>query len=272
MYLPIHCGKAISNADLGIQGDDTGDNISHMNPHYCELTAMYWAWKNLKNVDYIGLCHYRRYFKINGGKKPLVFFDDLQAIDEKMIDASTIPSLLNKYDVILPNHKYNSRSVYELFNTGTIEMLMQVFIRVLIKMHPEYSATLYKYLNGNKVINYNMFISDWHFFDSYCTFLFPVLDAIHLRLKPMHYTYYNRLVSMFAEILLVVYCFHEKCKIKQVPVIYLDQPETSWKDYIPCKHILNRTKNNLKFTIASEKKNLINRYWDMYLKQDNIII
>lgn len=27
-YLPIHVGKALSNIDLGIQGDDTGDNIS----------------------------------------------------------------------------------------------------------------------------------------------------------------------------------------------------------------------------------------------------
>lgn len=62
-YLPIHAGKALHpELDLGITGDDTGDNISLKNPNYCELTAMYWAWKNLKDVDIIGLCHYRRYF------------------------------------------------------------------------------------------------------------------------------------------------------------------------------------------------------------------
>ena len=61
-YLPIQVGKAISNTDLGVQGDNTGDNISEKNQSYCELTGIYWAWKNLKNVDYIGLCHYRRYF------------------------------------------------------------------------------------------------------------------------------------------------------------------------------------------------------------------
>ena len=63
IYTPIHVGKAISSLDLGILGDDTGENISHLNPYYCELTAQYWAWKNLHDVDYIGLCHYRRYFK-----------------------------------------------------------------------------------------------------------------------------------------------------------------------------------------------------------------
>lgn len=46
---------------MGYIGDNTGDNISLRNPNYCELTGLYWAWKNLK-CDYIGLCHYRRYF------------------------------------------------------------------------------------------------------------------------------------------------------------------------------------------------------------------
>ena len=70
IYFPIQVGKSLnSELDLGFQCDDTGDNISDKNGSYCELTALYWAWKNIKNVDYIGLCHYRRYF---GKKKPLV--------------------------------------------------------------------------------------------------------------------------------------------------------------------------------------------------------
>lgn len=60
IYLPIQVGKA-GKESLGYQGDDIGDNISWKNPSYCELTGAYWGWKNLQ-CDYVGLCHYRRYF------------------------------------------------------------------------------------------------------------------------------------------------------------------------------------------------------------------
>ncbi len=49
-------------------GDNTGDNISKLNTHYCELTAMYWAWKNMDKLNspyYIGFMHYRRLFNFN---------------------------------------------------------------------------------------------------------------------------------------------------------------------------------------------------------------
>ena len=48
VYMPIQVGKSLSEFNLGFQGDNTGDNISEMNSMFCELTAHYWAWKNLK--------------------------------------------------------------------------------------------------------------------------------------------------------------------------------------------------------------------------------
>ena len=59
-YLPLHVGKN-GKEGFGYRGDDTGENISWKNPNYCELTGLYWAWKNL-DVDYLGLVHYRRHF------------------------------------------------------------------------------------------------------------------------------------------------------------------------------------------------------------------
>ena len=56
VYLPLHVGRE-GKQDLGFVGDNIGDNISLKNPNFCELTGLYWAWKNLQ-CDYIGLCHY----------------------------------------------------------------------------------------------------------------------------------------------------------------------------------------------------------------------
>ncbi|MBF0332917.1 MAG: DUF4422 domain-containing protein, partial [Alphaproteobacteria bacterium] len=61
LYQPIHVGKALAQTDIGLPGDDTGDNISDRNGHYCELTGIYWVWRNVKGLDRVGFCHYRRY-------------------------------------------------------------------------------------------------------------------------------------------------------------------------------------------------------------------
>ena len=61
VYLPVQVGAAGKESIPGYTRDDSGENISAKNPHYCELTGLYWAWKNLPG-DAIGLAHYRRHF------------------------------------------------------------------------------------------------------------------------------------------------------------------------------------------------------------------
>lgn len=80
---------------LGYIPDNTGDNISAKNPNYCELTALYWVWKNL-DCEYIGLCHYRRYF----GHK--VHAKDIKKKKGAIFTKTDYEKLLTKYDVILP--------------------------------------------------------------------------------------------------------------------------------------------------------------------------
>lgn len=62
VYLPLHVG-AEGKEPIGFTPDNTGDNISSQNPIFCELTGLYWCWKNLQ-YDYLGLVHYRRYFTL----------------------------------------------------------------------------------------------------------------------------------------------------------------------------------------------------------------
>lgn len=52
MYLPLHVGAegkfdaSGKPLDLGYTKDNTGENISEKNSYFCELTGLYWAWKN----------------------------------------------------------------------------------------------------------------------------------------------------------------------------------------------------------------------------------
>ena len=59
-YVPLQVG-AEGKEDLGFLRDNTGDNISVKNPNFCELTGLYWIWKNT-NDEYKGVVHYRGYF------------------------------------------------------------------------------------------------------------------------------------------------------------------------------------------------------------------
>ena len=125
VYMPIHVGRE-GKEDLGYLGDNTGDNISSKNANYCELTGLYWAWKNLK-CDYIGLCHYRRYF---AGKN--IHGNDVEKKKAAILKRQDYEKLLQEYDVILPvkrNYYIETvRSQYEARVFGFIaERLLNVW-------------------------------------------------------------------------------------------------------------------------------------------------
>ena len=95
MYLPLHVGAACHEQDPGYVRDDTGDNISALNPSFCELTGLYWAWKHL-DADYIGLAHYRRHFSLSKkGEDP---FDSVLTSEELL-------PLLETAAVIVPGKR-----------------------------------------------------------------------------------------------------------------------------------------------------------------------
>ena len=45
IYTPLFVGRN-GQDNLGFVSDDTGENISSKNSSYCELTGLYWMWKN----------------------------------------------------------------------------------------------------------------------------------------------------------------------------------------------------------------------------------
>jgi hypothetical protein len=132
MYLPLHVGRE-GKVNLGYVGDNTGDNISKLNPYYCELTGLYWAWKNL-DYDYLGLVHYRRYFT----NKSLSYNDDIK-IDDVILSQNDVESLLDEVDVIVPKkRKYYIETLYSHYAHTLDGSHLDKTRKIISEISPEY--------------------------------------------------------------------------------------------------------------------------------------
>ena len=199
VYAPIHVGRAISKYKDEMSdmiGDDTGENISEKNPYYSELTAQYWGWKNLKDIDYIGLCHYRRYFRTK-------------------ITVENVDRLLGtNYDVILAHPIYLRNSVATRLRLATCTEDVYIFYRCLIKMFPEYENETNCFLKGNKVVPFNMFVMRKNLFDDFALWQFSVLEEMENYIKLPGYTRCRRLYGYMSEVMLPIYCAKNHLKIR----------------------------------------------------------
>lgn len=232
IYLPIQVGKAISKVNLDIQGDNEGSSISDKNESYCELTGIYWAWKNLKDVDYIGLCHYRRYFDFNHiGRKafPLTTIKTGQLETLDLNISSKAESWLKKGGCIIakPQHLYTS--LYLHYCEGHYSSDFKVLGDVIREtLSPEYNKGFWNYIVGsNRFSPFNMFIMSWKQFDAYCSWLFPLLEEVEKRLDISHYSpVQKRVYGYLAERLLNLYVRTNHLEVMELPILKIsDEPE-----------------------------------------------
>ena len=122
MYIPLYVGSK-GKESIGFERDDNGINISEKNPFFCELTGLYWAWKNL-NSDYIGICHYRRHFTLSRRipKSEKEKFEILLSKEEA-------DKILENTDIILSKErKYYIENLYIIIHP-------LVFLQILLLVH-----------------------------------------------------------------------------------------------------------------------------------------
>ena len=231
IYIPIQVGKAISKYNLGFQGDDTGDNISKKNPMYCELTAQYWAWKNLKDVEYIGLCHYRRYFKT------------------KYTEGNLEP-LLQKYDIILPEPIYHPFSMEQKLYRAAIEEDVAILYQVIENLYPEYKKSVLAYMHGNRDIAFNMFVCSKELFDQFAEWQFSILFECEKYMCFSGYSRARRVLGHFSEYLLPIYCFHHRLRIKNEELVsFIGDNELLYS-----QSCFKKVINNIRHRLADPRK------------------
>lgn len=210
-YVPVHVGKN-GGEGFGVKGDDTGDSISALNPYFCELTGLYYAWKN-EEYDAIGLVHYRRYFKgskkykgqveISGdGVKPYV----TKQLG-KVLTKSEAETLLRQTDVVLPKKRnYYIENLYSHYaHTMYVEPLDETG-RIIALKYPEYSREFELLHKRKKAHMFNMFIMKKEIADGYFTWLFDILFELKRRIGTDKYDgFHARFYGRISELLLDVY-------------------------------------------------------------------
>lgn len=222
MYLPVHVGAEGKDLELGYTKDNTGDNISALNYCFCELTGMYWAWKNL-DADYIGLAHYRRHFSA-ARRIP-------KTEEEKfgvLLTSGQAQALLEKQDIILPKRrKYYIENLYDHYkHTMHIEPLDETG-KIIAERCPEYLPEFEKLHQRTSAHMFNMFIMKREQFDRYCAWLFDILFELNRRIDPAQYdSFHARYLGRISELLLDVWVNTNGLGYAEVPVI--DMQNVNW--------------------------------------------
>ena len=222
-FLPIQAGAALHEPINGYQPDNEGENISLRNPHFCELTCHYWAWRNLKNVDIVGLNHYRRYFDFQKKWPQLSADKHFIATDDFLNKPYVFPdlkSILNKYDIILPIARHwrvsNTQQYADYHIAKDWEMLRQI----IKEKSPQYIPAFEKTMDhSNKSVGYNMFITHWKHFNAYSEWLFDILFEVERRVPPIDNPIQSRIYGYMSERLINVFCEYHRLRIKHIPLI-----------------------------------------------------
>ncbi|MBE5843379.1 MAG: DUF4422 domain-containing protein [Butyrivibrio sp.] len=208
---PVHAGSALCSMKLAPLVDNVGENISLKNGNYCELTVLYWAWKNklLKRgaddyVDrqYYGLAHYRRFFDFGE--------DDLL----RLVD--------NDVDVVLPYPLPYEPDIHAHHKRYLKEDDWSAVIQALREIHPTDAADFEEVLQQQYIYNYNIILAKKSVLRDYCEWLFPILERTEELSVPRGSERSDRYIGYTAETLETLYftkysdrlnVVHAGCKI-----------------------------------------------------------
>lgn len=215
MYLPVHVGAEGKN-DLGYQKDNDGENISLKNPYFCELTGLYWAWKNL-NADYIGLAHYRRHFMSKKINKKDLFNSVL-----KFEDADKI---FEDVDIITPNkRKYYIENLYSHYNHTLHVEPLDITGEIIKEKYPEYLKEFENLKKRTSAHMFNMFIMKKDKLNEYCEWLFDILFELEKRVDNSKYdSFHARFYGRVSELLFDVWLNTKGYNYKEVKVISMEK-------------------------------------------------
>ena len=198
--IPIGVGanKNIPGIDLY---DNVGDTIAEKNKSYCELTALYWIWKNT-NDEAVGFEHYRR------------FFCQENLFRYRPLTKKEMCKILKSYDIIMPRKAKAQMSMYEFYAKDHYKSDMDACGEIIKEIYPDYFATYESVLGQKYGSMANMFVMRKELMDKYCEWIFTILFEAEKRIDYSDRdAYQQRVFGFLSERLFNVWVEHNNLKV-----------------------------------------------------------
>ena len=165
----------IENLDNSGKGTE---NISSLNSQFCELTGLYWIWKNTTE-DYVGLAHYRRQFLLPDNWI-------------RLCDANSI-------DVILPVPLYVSPSVEQDYRIRHVSEDWDVLMDYFKNSLPDEYEQALEFFSENLYSPCNMLIARRDVLNELCQWLFSIVFTVYKRIGDKTDAYQRRYPGFMSE-------------------------------------------------------------------------
>lgn len=224
LFEAIQCGAALNSAISDTIPDNTGDNISAWNREYCELTAHYFAWKNIQ-ADYYGFCHYRRFFCAQDSTTSAYLARGVLSEKERTVllrDEEYWRSFIQECDIIAPKSEDMGITVGEHYCTSRYHYAedLELFMELIRSKAPQLCDVAEEYLAQRRQYFCNMFVMKAELFREYCDLLFGILAEFDKR-KTLHGDFQSdRTDGYLGELftgIYINYCRKNGAVIKEVP-------------------------------------------------------
>lgn len=187
--------------------DDVLDNIALKNNNYCELTALYWIWKN-DFSKVIGLEHYRRFFC-----KKICFFKP------KVLQYNKIKKIMKTKDLILPSKSFLNDTVYNQYKAKHFSNDLDLCREIIIAKYPQYLESFDNVMKRKWFYCYNMLIIKKELLDKYCEWLFNILFCVEKKIDiNTRDEYQKRVFGFLSERLFNVWLEYMSLNSKEYPV------------------------------------------------------
>ena len=227
LFYPVQVGAALTNKRFEHMAyrDNEGEHISEKNPDYCELTAQYWAWKNI-DCDYYGFFHYRRYLtfhrvcpvtesgKILGKRQhPYIELDSVwDDLTPYWMEAEWMAQQIMKYDLLTVYRERINTTVYRQYCQYHEAEELNHMLEIVNRVYPEYTDSAKAYMSSKDIYYMNMYIMKKELFHTYMEWLFTLLDTFEQERKEINKPQEPRLYGYLAERLFGIFYFYQRKK------------------------------------------------------------